>query len=542
MLKYLLVLIALVALPASAGVIPDRIATAVADRIAAGELPSAVVAMIVDGKTEIRGFGALPDGKAPDADTLFEIGSITKTFTATLLAEAVVEGEVKIDEPLRDLLPGFTIPSREGREITLADIAEQHSGLPRMPDNFRPADAGDPFADYSPAKLKEFLAGYTLPRAPGASYEYSNLAVGLLGYALAEHRHTSYGELVAARIFKPLGMSSSAVALTPALRKRLATGFDGQGKTARPWEFDALAGCGGIRSSAADMLRYIEAYMGRTKTPLRAAMDLAIAPRRPLGDQKIGLIWMRLPLHDGGTLVWHNGMTGAYASFAGFTADGRKGVVILTNQAQTLDDLGIGALDDAAPLTPAHKAVALTETQLRRFAGTYKIFDKFFLTLTTGNGQLFARATGQGQFPLFASSETEFFAKLTDISIRINEGGLVLHQNGADYPASRIADRDAAAELGAIAIDPATLSTYVGSYELEGPRKLAIDITLDRDQLMARTLGQEAYPLFAKTPEQFFYLVVDARIEFQRDGTGAVTGLILHQGGRTLTAKRISAP
>jgi CubicO group peptidase (beta-lactamase class C family) len=152
MLKRLLLLIAFVALPASAGVIPDRIATAVADRIAAGELPSAVVAMIVDGKTEIRGFGALADGKAPDADTLFEIGSISKTFTATLLAEAAVKGEVKIDEPLRDLLPTFAIPSHDGREITLADIAEQHSGLPRMPDNFRPKDPGDPFADYSSAK------------------------------------------------------------------------------------------------------------------------------------------------------------------------------------------------------------------------------------------------------------------------------------------------------------------------------------------------------------------------------------------------------
>lgn len=539
MLKRCALLIALIALPASAGVIPDRIATAVADRIAAGELPSAVVAMVVDGKTEIRGFGALADGKAPDADTLFEIGSITKTFTATLLAEAAVKGEVKIDEPVRDLLPDFAIPSREGREITLGDIAEQHSGLPRMPDNFRPKDPGDPFADYSAAKLKEFLAGYTLPRAPGASYEYSNLAVGLLGYALAENRHTSYGELVAARIFKPLGMTSSAVALTPALRMRLAAGFDGQGKTARPWEFDALAGCGGIRSSAADMLRYVEAYMGRTKIPLRAAMDLAIAPRRPLDNQKIGLIWMRLPLHDGNSVVWHNGMTGAYASFAGFTADGRKGVVILANQAQTLDDLGIGALDDAAPLTPAHKAVTLTEEQLRRFAGTYKISDKFFLTLTTGNGQLFARATGQSQFPLFASSETEFFAKLTDITIRLTENGLVLHQNGADYPASRVADRDAAAELGAIAVDPATLAAYVGRYDLAPG--MPLDISLDKDQLAARAARQNTYPLFAKTPEHFFYLAVDAQIEFQRDGTGTVTGLILHQGGRTLAAKRVPA-
>jgi serine-type D-Ala-D-Ala carboxypeptidase/endopeptidase len=539
-LKRAALLIALFAVPAAAGVIPERIETAVKDRIAAGELRLAVVAMVVDGKAQIEGFGTLPDGKTPDGNTLFEIGSISKTFTATLLAEAVLKGEVRLDEPVRDLLPGFSVPSRDGRNITLADIAEQHSGLPRMPDNFRPADAGDPYADYSAAKLKEFLAGYRLPRDPGASYEYSNLAVGMLGYALAENRHTSYGALVTERVFRPLGMTSSAVSLSPALRDRLAPGFDGQGRPAKPWEFDALAGAGGIRSSAADMLRYVEAYMGQTKTPLRAAMDLATAPRRPVGEQRIGLIWMRLPLDTGGTLIWHNGMTGAYASFAGFTADGSKGVVILTNQAQTMDDLGIGALDDAAPIAPAHKIVALNQDQLRHFAGTYKIADKFFLTVIAGKDQLFARATGQDQFPLFASSETEFFAKIAGLSISFTDDGLVLHQNG-DRAARRVTDGDAAAELGAIRLNPARLPFYAGRYRLEGPLDLTIEISVVDQQLMARALDQDTYPLFAKTPDDFFFLANDARIEFLRDHAGAVTGLLLHQGGRTLTAKRLAA-
>ncbi len=160
---------------ASAGLLPERVETGAKERIAAGLYPTLVFAVVDGDKIEIVSFGELSGGAKPNQDTVYEIGSITKTFTATLLAEAVVSGRVTLDEPVARLLPGFKIPERDGKQITLADIATQHSGLPRMPANLSPADLLNPYADYSAVQLSAFLANYNLPRDPGASYEYSNL-------------------------------------------------------------------------------------------------------------------------------------------------------------------------------------------------------------------------------------------------------------------------------------------------------------------------------------------------------------------------------
>lgn len=520
----------LTALPAWAGAIPERIETALQERIAAGLLPSAVVAMVDGDEVQVEGFGGA------DGGTLYEIGSVTKTFTATLLAEDVELGRLKLDQPVQSLLPGFSLTSYQGRKITLADIAEQRSGLPRMPGNFHPGNPADPYADYDASLMKEFLASYKLLRAPGETYEYSNLAVGLLGYALATKQHQSYGDLVAARILKPLGMTSSGVALTP------IAGVDANGKPSGSWRFDALAGAGAIKSSGDDMLRYLKAYMGRTATPLRAAMDLAIAPRREVAaGQTIGLIWMTAK-DENHAVTWHNGLTGGYASFIGFTADKKRGVVILVNQAQPVDDLGFAALLDDRPLAPARKAIDLPADQLDAYEGTYRLRDKFFISVMKGGDQLYSRATGQAMFPLFAKAPDQFFAKIADISLDFQRDGqgkvtsMLLHQD-KDYPCPKVSDPEAAAELGAIDLDRKTLQSYAGQYRL--PPGQIFEITEAGGQLRARLGEQSAIALFPRSRTAFFYLAVDADLEFQRDPADKVTGLILHQGGRDLPATRV---
>jgi serine-type D-Ala-D-Ala carboxypeptidase/endopeptidase len=146
-------------LPASAGALPERVDKAAQDRIAAGTYQTLVFGVVDGDKTEVVAFGKLDDGKAPDGNTIYEIGSITKTFTATLLAEAVLTGRVTLDTPVQQLLPDFKIPSRNGKEITLGELGTQHSGLPRLPSNMLPKDPANPYADYGAAKLKAFLNG-----------------------------------------------------------------------------------------------------------------------------------------------------------------------------------------------------------------------------------------------------------------------------------------------------------------------------------------------------------------------------------------------
>ncbi len=493
----------------------------------------------------LYGFWKLANGKVPDANTVFEIGSVTKTFTATLLAEAVTSRHAKLDDPVAKFLPDFSIPSRNGKRITLGNLADQHSGLPRLPTNIKPSDIHNPYADYDAAKLKAFLADYTLPRDPGSAYEYSNLGFGLLGYALARQAHTTYGELLEKDLLQPLGMSTSGVKISKAMRAHLAVGHNETSKATENWDFNVLAGAGAIKSTGTDMLRYLEANMGRLKTPLYPAMQLAHTPRRGIGgNERVGLAWMTR--HDkSGNVIWHNGMTGGYASFLGFTADRKRGVVILTNIQQSVDDLGFATLLKDAKLAPAEKAIHLSAQALDAYVGSYRLAPHFILTVFRQDDQLLAQATGQGALPIFPSTKNDFFAKIENIQISFERNaqgkvtGLVLHQNG-NHAAPRISGTEAARETtrkSVVTLPAATLREYVGHYRL-GPQAI-FDITLKVNQLYAQLTGQSAFPVYASARDEFFYTVVDAQISFKRNKQGKVIALVLHQRGKNVRAKKM---
>jgi len=526
---------------ARAGPAPERVETALKARIAVGRY-RAVVMGVASGQTcETSAFGALDDGRAPDEDTVFEIGSVTKTFTATLLAEATLEGRVQLDEPVARLLPDFNIPERGGKAITLVDLADQHSGLPRLPTNLAPADLADPYADYDRTKLKAFLATYPLPRDPGAAYEYSNLGFGLLGLALAASAHQTYGALVDRDILRPLGMDESGVTMTPALRAHLAPGHGETGQPANAWDFDALAGAGAIRSTAKDMCRYLQANMGLVHTPLDAALRLAQQPRIDMNPQtRIGLAWMTTTT-PAGTVVWHNGMTGGYASFIGFTPDGQRGVVLLADTAASLDDLGFATLLADWPLAAARKAIVLPDPTLDAYAGSYQLAPGFIIKIFRGDHQLYAQATGQGAFPIYPSATDAFFATLADIQITFTHDaagavtGLVLHQNG-DRPARRLTAAELPNQPKAIALDPETLKDYVGTYRFDFGADFVV--TLKDGTLSAKLGGQDAYPIYPSAKDHFFYQVVDAQLTFERDAAGKIAAVVLHQGGGDQRAPR----
>lgn len=530
---------------AASPALPPRVEAAVQQRVKDGEYPALVIAVVDGGQSAIYTYGKLFDGKAPTADTVFEIGSITKTFTATLLAEAVIKNELRLDQPVASLLPDFHIPVRNGKQITLGELAMQDSGLPRMPTNFHPAHMDDPYVDYGLDQLKAFLATYALPRDPGAKYEYSNLGAALLGYALGRHAGTGYDKLVQEQIFVPLGMNSSAITDNATMQSHLARGHDAAGKPVGSWNLNLFAGAGGIRSTGSDMLRYLKANMGLTPTALYAAMQLAQTARTsgPGPENKIGLIWMTQHGPDG-DVIWHNGMTGGYASFIGFTADRRYGVVILTNTATVVDDLGFATLRAGWPLAPAHKNVSLSTQLLDEYQGAYRLSPKMLLTVFRENDHLVVRATGQGALPFYASDKDEFFTSIGDIRISFKHDAqgkvdaLVLHQHG-DHTAPKlsIAEVDALRGNKEIAIDPATLGSYAGRYQL-APNAIFV-VTVQNGQLMVKLGDQPTFPVYPSAHDTFFYRVVDAKIDFERDEKGRVNALILHQNGADRRAPRM---
>jgi serine-type D-Ala-D-Ala carboxypeptidase/endopeptidase len=526
---------------ANAGLLPERVEKAAQERIVAGIYQTLVFGVVNGNSSEVVAFGKLDDGTAPDGDTVYEIGSITKTFTATLLAEAVLARRVTLDTPVAQLLPDFKIPSRGGKEITLGGLATQHSGLPRMPSNFQPKDLANPYADYDAARLKAFLGAFELRRDPDASYEYSNLGFGLLGFALEQSERTSYGTMIGEEILKPLGMTMSGTAFTDATRGHLAPGHDDRGNAAKNWDFGVLSGAGAIRSTAKDMLRYLKANMGIDPSRLAAAMKLAQQPRREeTKTTRIGLAWIT----TGKGIVWHNGGTAGYRSFLGFTVDGQRGVVVLANTAVDADDLGFATLDADAPLAPTHQAISLPDASLDDYVGTYKLADKFLLNVFRMNDGLFARATGQSAVPIFPSAPNEFFAtRVAGISMSFTRdadgvvSGLVLHRNG-DHAAPKLSAAELPPELREIALDAATLGDYVGKYQLNPGA--VVDFALRGDHLETQLTGQPAFPIFASAKDKFFLKMVDARLDFERDTDGKVIAVVLHQNGLDQRAPRIT--
>jgi CubicO group peptidase (beta-lactamase class C family) len=312
------------------------------------------VGVLDDAGQRIAGYGKLSNDnpQVPDGDTVFEIGSITKVFTSLLLADMIERGAVKADDPVEKYLPDTVkVPSRNGRKITLLDISTQHSGLPRMPTNFRPADFANPYADYDPAKLYDFLSHYELPRDPGEKYEYSNLAVGTLGLALARRAGMSYEELVKSRVLVPLKMSSTSITLSADQKKRLAIGHNALLQPVKNWDLNALEGAGALRSTVNDMLKFLSAASGRTNTPLAPAFRRMLTVRRDTAgpEVKVAMGWHILTAHDA-EIVWHNGGTGGYRTWAGYTPANKKCVVVLTNTSQGADDIGQHLTVSAYPL------------------------------------------------------------------------------------------------------------------------------------------------------------------------------------------------
>ncbi len=395
----------------------------------------------------ISGISGLP----LDGNTQFEIGSITKVFTNTILADMVRKGEVKLDDPIAKYLPkSVHVPQRAGKQITLLDLATQSSGLPRLPANLKPADVANPYADYTVKQLYDFLSSYSLTRDIGSQYEYSNLGMGILGHVLALRAGKSYEALVKERVLIPLGMHDSGITLTPAMKSHIAQGFDANGSPMHLWDLPTLAGAGALRSTANDMLKFLAANLDSASVPLGPAMVMARAPRMPVGpNNMIGLAWNTVTL-TGLPVTWHNGGTGGFRTFIGIDSQHHRGVIVLSNSTNSPDDIGFHILQPQVPLSvPAGAAKVRTEVtvdaaKLDPLVGVYELAPAFRLTITTEGGSLFAQATGQGKFPLFAESETEFFLKVVDAQItfvkdadgKVNQ--LILHQGGANVPGRRV--------------------------------------------------------------------------------------------------------
>jgi CubicO group peptidase (beta-lactamase class C family) len=306
-------------------------------------------------------------GRQPDSATVYEIGSISKVFTTLLLADMMLKGEVRSDDPISKYLPDtLKTPQLNGRQVILMDLATQRGGFPRMPENFRPANPSNPYSDYSVEQLYDYLSHFTPAYEPGTHYDYSNYGMGLLGHILARKTGKDYETLLQERICKPLRMTCTGVPAAPCMTGHRATGYGDRLQPVSAWDFITVEGAGGIRSTIADMGNFMDANMGLLHSPLDSAMKLTHIPRDTTGTRGL---WIAMGWHvwkkNGREIIWHNGGTGGFASFAGFDPASGTGIVVLTNGTRVVNDIGLHILDPQTySLKPYHYEFLLADTMM----------------------------------------------------------------------------------------------------------------------------------------------------------------------------------
>jgi CubicO group peptidase (beta-lactamase class C family) len=366
-----------------------------------------VVGLYDDGSTEVYGFGKGPGGVPPTDSTLFEIGSVTKVYTSLLFADAIQRREVSLDEPVADLLPtGVSVPTRDGKTITLANLALHSSGLPRLPPSVLP-NAPDPYAKVTEDALYADLAHTKLDYTPGEQVVYSNYGAGLLGFALGKKLGTGYSRALADRVLTPLGLTDTFLTVPAAAAARRVPGTNTDLKPVVPWTFDALAGAGALVSDAHDQLKLIDAELrarAGTPTGLAAAMKLTQEPQLVNQGANEGLGWEI----DAKGRYWHNGGTGGYHAFVGFDPKTKHGVVVLCATSTMTIDRVVGALygvlDGTAPPPPTYPTVK----DLAPYVGHYD-FQGMKINVALRGKRLYVEGPGEGPIRLVPLSPTEFW-------------------------------------------------------------------------------------------------------------------------------------
>lgn len=339
---------------------------------------TAIVAGVLDANgSSYFSYGTmdLDRGGAVNEDTLFQIAGLTRTFTATLLADMAERGEVNMTNLIKNYLPaGYSAPvygsSKTG--INLLHLATHRSGLPSIPDNVSWAPA-NPFAGYTLENMYQFLSGFSLTRLPGSAYESSHFGTALLGQLLAGSKQMDFETLLRQRVLDVLGLSDTGFILSPDQQSRFATPYCG---VVQPpiGEVGALAPALGLSSTARDLMKYLAANLGLIETPLYSALTNAYCPRYPTPDgTRIGLAWVTRTKGGVSAVEISGKANSATAAYVGFIPAQQRAVVVLATGLDTAEDLGRNLLNPAlGSLTTYPAAISVPTRTLRKYVGTYE--------------------------------------------------------------------------------------------------------------------------------------------------------------------------
>ncbi|MFN8251536.1 MAG: serine hydrolase domain-containing protein [Ferruginibacter sp.] len=302
--------------------------------------------VLKDGKPFFYNYGETVKGnkQLPTNKNLYEIGSVTKTFTGILLAKAVTEGKIKLSDPVNLYLPKDAAWLVSGNDTArIVHLSNHTSGILPLPDNFDMTNMENPYKDYGEDKLLAYLKTAQLQRRPGEKFEYCNLGVGMLGYILSKIYKMPYEAMVTTFITSKAGMHDTREFLQRQDSALMVQGYNDAVQKQGPWDFKVLTAAGSLRSNTADMLKYAMLNLHSNDTALQKAITLSHQVTYDAGKQKVGLNWF-VQNWGWGDIYFHGGATGGYRSFFAVNPATKNAVVLLCNTFVNVDEAGVKLL------------------------------------------------------------------------------------------------------------------------------------------------------------------------------------------------------
>ncbi len=497
------------------------------------------------------GMANLELGVSIEPHMVFRLGSITKQFTAVALLMLMEDGKLSLDDDITAFLPDYPT---HGHRITVEHLLTHTSGIksytsmPTWPPLWR--------TDMTLGELIDFFKDQPMDFAPGERWLYNNSAYVLLGAIIEKASGLPYEKFLDRRIFEPLGMAHSSYDHTAQIVPGRVAGYQkgADGIENAPYlSMTQPHAAGALLSTVDDLLTWDEAlYTERLVTQETLRRAFTPATLNDGTSTGYGYGWA-IASYEGHRLIEHGGGINGFLTDAIRLPDDHVYVAVLTNRmiAEPIPDqiaFKIAALTIGKPYRD-RVAVTLDPSRLDAYVGVYRVHgDEAVEHVVTREGDLlFAQRTGGAREEILPLSSTEFFYKNEAVYF---DTCLYVKMDGDTVTGLEVRGRYGPGELAvktnkpiprarqAIALDPTLYDRYVGVYEA-GPG-FTIVVSREGGRLMAQPPGQAKTEILPESETLFFLSVVDAQVEFVQDDAGETTGLILHQGGQDLPARKVA--